>query len=446
MKRESKKTNSSTPTSTNTLLIGAGGREHALAWKIRQSPHLGKLWLSDTTNAALQRLGRPVGVPVDPASPFQIQQFCKKHDINLVVVGPEGPLAQGIADVLRSDQCAVFGPDAAGARLEADKAWSKQLLRAASVPTPQGRTFTDFHDAVAYLESRDQPPVIKASGLAGGKGVILPDTVDDALVAAHRIMVERVFGDAGETVIIEERLTGPEVSILALVDGRTIYILDPCQDHKRLREGGLGPNTGGMGAFCPTSLVDDTLMSRIQREILVPTVDALRREGINYQGVLYAGLMLTHAGPKVLEYNVRFGDPECQPLMKRFKGDLLDTLYRTATGTLAEARIDWDTRTACCVVLTSKGYPEKPKIGFPITGIDEAEALGDVTVFHAGTKRNNDGALVTNGGRVLGVTALADTLADARDLANQACELIQFEGKHYRRDIGAEAFVSAARQ
>jgi len=438
MTRESK-----TKTKTNTLLIGAGGREHALAWKLRQSPMLGQLWVSNSANAALRHLGRPVETPIEASNPFQIQQLCKKQDIGLVVIGPEAPLAAGIADVLRSDQCAVFGPDAAGAKLEADKAWAKQLLRAASVPIAQGHTFTDFHDAIAYLESREEPPVIKASGLAGGKGVILPDTIEDAQAAIHKIMVERHFGDAGDTVIIEERLTGPEVSILALVDGRTIYILDPCQDHKRLLDGGVGPNTGGMGALCPTNIVDDALMTRIQREILVPTVDALRREGIDYRGVLYAGLMLTHAGPKVLEYNVRFGDPECQPLMKRFKGDLLDTLYRTATGTLAEARFDWDKRTACCVVMASRGYPAKPEVGFPITGIDQAEALGDVTVFHAGTKRTSDGALVTNGGRVLGVTALGDTLADARALANQACELIQFEGKHYRRDIGAETGASA---
>lgn len=427
------------------MLVGAGGREHALAWRMRRAGRLGDLWVSAPSNAALARLGKPIDFPIEPAHPFRAQRFCDQHDIGLIVIGPEDPLAAGIVDGLRSDRCAVFGPTAAGARLEADKAWAKRLMRAASIPTAEGRVFTDPDAAHTYVQSREEPVVIKAAGLAKGKGVVVPETLDEALAAIDRMMIERVFGDAGDTIIIEERLQGAEVSVLALVDGRTIYILDPCQDHKRLLEGGRGPNTGGMGAFCPAPIVDDAMMDRVQREILVPIVDALRREGVEYRGVLYAGLMLTHAGPKVLEFNVRFGDPECQPLMARFKGDLVEALWRTATGSLEEARIEWDARTACCVVLASRGYPDKPETGFEITGIDAAEALGAVTVFHAGTKTGKDGAVMTNGGRVLGVTAMGKTIAEARELANRACEVIQFDGKQYRRDIGAEAVAPASR-
>ncbi len=496
------------PNKINVLLVGGGGREHALAWKMRQSKRLGKLWLSDTKNAALQSLGTAVDVPVSAAQPFRVQRFCEQNDIGLVVIGPEDPLAEGLADVVRSEKCAVFGPNKDGARLEADKAWAKQLMRAASIPTAESRTFTDATAAKRFLIERSRssftnaltPPfyleegrnastmaderfwsdlqgrilreggpseaassnrpefeiafehalsklrpnhVVKAAGLAKGKGVYVPSTLGEALQAIDEIMVQRVHGDAGSTVLIEEQLSGPEVSVLALVDGRTIYVLEPCQDHKRLLDGGRGPNTGGMGAYCPTDIVDDAMMTRIQREVLVPTVDALRREGIDYRGVLYAGLMLTHGGPKVLEFNVRFGDPECQPLMARLKGDLVEILWRTATGTLSEASIDWDSRTACTVVLASRGYPEKPETGFAITGLDNAAAVGDVQVFHAGTTKDKTGKVVTSGGRVLGVTALGSDLATARDLANQACEAIHFDGMQYRRDIGSEALETA---
>lgn len=433
------------PNKINVLLIGGGGREHALAWRLKKSKRLGALWLSDAKNPALQSLGKVADAPMSADQPFRAQQFCKKQDIGLVVIGPEDPLAEGLADALRTDTCAVFGPNKDGARLEADKAWAKQLMRAASIPTAESRTFTEFEAARDYLESRTDAQVIKAAGLAKGKGVIVPDSSEEALDAIKRIMLDREFGAAGDTVIIEERLKGPEVSVLALVDGRTIYVLEPCQDHKRLLEGGRGPNTGGMGAFCPTTIVNDAMMRRIEREILVPTVDALRRDGVDYRGVLYAGLMLTPGGPKVLEFNVRFGDPECQPLMKRFKGDLVEVLWRTATGTLSEATLDWDRRTACCVVLASKGYPQSPETGGLITGIEEAEALGDVTVFYAGVAKGGAGKPVTAGGRVLGVTALGDDLDAARELANQACEAIHFDGMQWRRDIGAAAVSASPR-
>lgn len=490
------------PTRVNVLLIGGGGREHALAWKLKQSLRLGTLWIADSSNAALQTLGKPVDFQIKASDAFRARRFCEQNDIGLVVIGPEDPLAEGLADALRSDTCAVFGPNRDGARLEADKAWAKQLMRAASIPTAEARTFTDAVAAKRFLLERsrlsftsdltpafykagDASPaiaderfwrdiegrtlnegrpstaanenraafekaferaltrlepdqVVKASGLAKGKGVYVPDTLAEALEAIDAIMVRRVYGDAGAVVVIEERLRGVEASVLALVDGRTIYMLEPCQDHKRLLEGGLGPNTGGMGAYCPTNVVDDAMMRRIEREVLVPMVDALRRDGVDYRGVLYAGIMLTHAGPKALEFNVRFGDPECQPLMMRLKGDLVEILWRTATGSLEEASIDWDPRTACCVVLASRGYPEKPQTGDEITGLESAEAP-NVKVFHAGTTRNKQGKVVTAGGRVLGVTALGDTLDQARDRAINACEKIHFEGMQYRRDIGAEA-------
>jgi len=433
----------SQPPGIRALLIGGGGREHALAWRLSQSASLEELWLTHPENPGLAALGQACDAPFEPAHPFRLQRFCDKQGVNLVIIGPEDPIAAGLADSLRAPGRAVAAPSRAASRLEADKAWAKDLLRSASIPTAEGRPFRNAESARAFLESREEPQVIKAAGLAAGKGVIVPETRNEALEAVDRIMVRREFGDAGETVVIEERLQGPEVSVLALVDGRTIYILEPCQDHKRLLAGDAGPNTGGMGAYCPAPVLDDAAMDEVQREILVPTVDALRRDGIEYRGVLYAGLILTHAGPKVLEFNVRFGDPECQPLMARFQGDLAETLWRTGAGRLDDADIGWDPRVACCVVLASRGYPGKPETGHVIQGVEEAEALGEIHVFQAGTKRDRTGNLVTAGGRVLGVTALGETLDEARELANRACETIQFEGKQYRRDIGAAATQAA---
>jgi phosphoribosylamine--glycine ligase len=308
-------------------------------------------------------------------------------------------------------------------------------MRSSSVPTGEARIFSNYEQAVQYLQSREEMPVIKASGLAAGKGVILPDTLEQAVEALGRIMKQRVFGNAGETVVIEERLTGPEVSVFALVDGRNIYVLETCQDHKRLLEGDEGPNTGGMGAYSPVSWLDDHLLARIEHEVLVPTVDALVREEIEYRGVLYAGLMITPAGPKVIEFNCRFGDPECQALMTRLKSDVLPALWATAAGRLDEVEMRWDERASCIVVMAAPGYPGSCKKGLPISGLREATELEDVNVFHAGTKRADD-AIVTSGGRVLGVTALGDTLTDARERALQACDLIHFDGAQLRRDIG----------
>jgi phosphoribosylamine--glycine ligase len=423
----------------NVLLVGAGGREHALAARLRRSPRLGTLWVTDPQNAALARLGQPCPLRWG-GDVFRLQRWCDRQEIHLVVVGPEGPLAEGIADELATGTRQVFGPVRRAAALESDKCFAKKLMRQAAIPTAEARIFEDAESARMYLEAHEDPCVVKAAGLAAGKGAIVCETRAEALEAVERCLVRREFGEAGDRILVEERLSGQEVSVLALVDGRTITMLDPCQDHKQVGEGDTGPNTGGMGAYCPTPVIDRSTMASIERQIMVPTVDALRREGIEYRGVLYAGLMLTAAGPKVLEFNCRFGDPECQPLMARLRGDLVEILWATCTGRLAEVDLEFDPRVACCVVMCSEGYPGAYPKGRPVTGIDAAEALGgdgrEVVVHHAGTTVNEDGDLVTSGGRVLGVTALAGDLRAARDLANEACGRIDFDGAFFRRDIG----------
>lgn len=481
----------------NVLLIGGGGREHALAWKLAQSKRLGTLYITDGSNPGLAALGTVVDVPVDIKQIFRLQRFCEKNDVKLVVIGPEEPLAQGFADQLQAPGRVVFGPVQAAARLESDKAWSKQLMRGASIPTAEGRVFNDAEGARAYVESRvsDEPalaaiyesasnyrdpadrrkfiqraidadknlraaytkrhddlPVIKAAGLAKGKGVFLPNSLAEAIDVIDRIMVKQEFGEAGRSVVIEERLEGREVSVLALVDGRNIYVLEACQDHKRLGDGDTGPNTGGMGVICPppagglTGLSvekDEELLNQIQSEILVPTLDALRREGLDFRGVLYAGVILTPAGPKVLEFNCRFGDPECQALMARFDSDLIDVLMAVGTRTLDDVDIHWSAKSACVVVLAAGGYPAKPKANAVIEGLEAAAKVPGVTIFHAGTRKNEEGKIVTAGGRVLNVLGVGDTLAEARARAYEAAAKIKFEGKQMRSDIGA-AGVGAA--
>jgi len=434
--------------SVNVLLFGNGGREHALAWALRKSPRLGRLWLADQPNAGLDRLGEKVDEPVDVRNPFRTQRWCDRNEIDLVVIGPEAPLAAGLADVLATPTRLVFGPVQAAARLESDKGFAKQLMRSAGIPTADARVFSDASAAQRHLEAHDGPCVVKAVGLCAGKGVIVCDDATQALEAVDRLMVRGEFGDAGRTILVEERLQGPEVSVLALVDGRTIWVLDPCQDHKRLLDGDRGPNTGGMGAFCPAATLDERTMAIVHREVLVPAVDALRREGIEYRGVLYAGLMLTPGGPKVLEFNCRFGDPEAQVLLPRLQADLIEVLWATCTGTLDGVRIDADPRSACTVVMAAAGYPANPTKGDPIEGLDDALSLGDedreIIVFHAATTRRPDGSIASNGGRVLAVTALAPDLDAARKIALEACDRIHFDGAQYRRDIGATSPVIAA--
>ncbi len=422
----------------NVLILGSGGREHALGWKLKQSKRCKKLFFAPG-NGGTASLGTNVDLkiePVDTKNVDAIDYFCRHNDVGLIVIGPEDPLCHGLADRLAAPGRHIFGPTADGARLEGDKAYAKNLMKGALIPTADAKTFTNFEMAKAYVEARETPVVVKAAGLAKGKGAIVCSTNDEALHALERCMVKKEFGDEGTTVLVEERLVGQEVSILALVDGRNLFLLDPSQDHKQAHEGDTGPNTGGMGVYCPTPLITEELLTTIQREILVPAVDAMRRDGIEFKGVLYAGLMLTAGGPKTLEFNTRFGDPETQPLMMRLKGDLMHAMLATATGKLDEVDLSWDPRVCCCVVMASGGYPGPYEKGQPITGIDDAEADPDVQVFHAGTKLTRDGTLVTDGGRVLGVCALADTLKEAQTKANAACDKIKFAGAQFRRDIG----------
>lgn len=428
------------PDKLNVLLLGGGGREHAIGWKLRQSPRLGELWVESSANAGLKQIGQVCPESIDAKNLFHTQKWCDRQSIDMIVVGPEAPLVDGLAEKLASDHRVVFGPSMAAARLEGDKSYAKEVMRQGAVATADGKTFTDAEHARSHVTARDEPCVVKAAGLAAGKGVVVCNDATEAVAAIDMIMEDRTFGEAGNSIVIEERLEGQELSVLALVDGHTISVLDPAQDHKQVGEGDTGPNTGGMGAYCPTPLATREVMDLVHSEILVPTIDGLRRDGIVYRGVLYAGLMLTAAGPKVLEFNCRFGDPECQPLMMRFKGDLAHVLWATATGTLIDTSIEFDPRHACCVVVCSEGYPGPYPKGVPITGIEEAiETAGtdeQVEVFHAGTTIDEKGRLVTSGGRVLGVTAMAEDLQRAQELANRAASCIKFEGAFHRRDIG----------
>lgn len=417
------------------LIIGGGGREHALAWRLAASPRVTALYALPGNPGIAQVADL---VPGDVMKFPAIVKFAKQNAIDLVVIGPEDPLVAGLADQLTAEGIRVFGPTKDAAQIEGDKWFSKELMRQQAVPTAEARAFTDPAAAEDFVKVRNGPVVIKATGLAKGKGVSVCHRPEDALLAIDQIMRQRAFGSAGEKVIIEEKLSGPEVSILAFVDHKNIYMMEPAQDHKPVEDGDVGPMTGGMGAYTPTPVVNDALIRLIERDILVPVVDGLVRDGIRYKGILYAGLMLTANGPKVLEFNCRFGDPETQPLMMRLKSDLAEAMLAVADGTLDQVELKWDPRPAVCVVATSKGYPAKYPTGLPITGIDDADAMRDVKVFHSGTRM--DGAqLVTDGGRVLGVTALGDTTAQAQQRAYQAMEKIHFDGMHFRRDIAHQA-------
>ncbi len=417
------------------LLIGSGGREHAIAWKLKQSKQLGKLYIAPG-NAGTAQCGQNVDIK-DTDIPALVG-FAREKRVGLVIVGPEDPLAKGIVDVMEASGIKAFGPSGAAAQIEADKAFAKQLMRSGAISTAEGRVFDRFSDAKAYIASRDEPVVIKAAGLAKGKGVIVCDDPAQGILAAERIMVDRIFGDAGERVVVEDKLLGEETSILAFVDGHSIYVMESSQDHKPIGDGDTGPNTGGMGAYSPAPVVTDSMMDRITREILVPTVDAMNRNGTPYRGVLYAGLMMTSGGPRVLEFNARFGDPETQPILMRLQSDLIEVCLAVCNGTLEDVTLRWDPRPAVCVVMAAGGYPGEYQKGKVITGLPEAGQLEDVTVFHAGTKLR-DGDVVTNGGRVLGVTAIGGTIAAAKTRAYEAVDRIHFEGAYCRRDIADKA-------
>lgn len=423
------------------LVVGGGGREHALAWKIGQSPRVETVFVApgNAGTAAEDEFDcQNVDLPADDIA--RQVAFAKENAIDLTVVGPEAPLTAGLVDALQDSGLRAFGPSKAAAELEGSKVFCKDLLRHADVPSAEYRTFGDAESAKLYLTEReDVPIVVKADGLAAGKGVIVCDNKEEALDAVERIAGQREFGDAGARLVIEERLVGQEASVLAITDGRTILTLPAAQDHKPAGDGDTGPNTGGMGAYCPTPLVDDKLMAEVEETVLVPTVHHMKRGRRPFRGVLYAGLMLTKKQPKVLEYNVRFGDPECQPLLMRLKTDLVDVLEATVDGQLDQiGPLEWDPRPAVCVVMASEGYPGSYEKGFPIRGLDEAAKLPDTKVFHAGTA-SMDGSVVNTGGRVLGVTALGDTIAQAKLAAYKAVKCIRWQGAWCRKDISDKA-------
>ena len=417
------------------LVIGSGGREHCLAWKIAQSPRLKKLYCTPG-NPGISSVADCVDIASEDVE--SLCNFARKEKIDLTVVGPEGPLVAGLVDRFQANGLRAFGPNKKAALLEGSKVFSKNLMRKYGIPTAEFRIFGELVPARRYIESINGPVVVKVDGLAGGKGAFVCKNTEAALKVVEEIMKERTFGPAGERVVVEEYLGGEEVSVLALTDGKTIVPLEPVQDHKALCDGDKGPNTGGMGAYTPVPLFNAGLSSRVEEEILVPTVHAMKREGRTYKGVLYVGLMVTATGPRVLEYNVRFGDPETQPLLMRLKGDFLGLLLAVVEDRLEEADFGWDTRAALCVVMTSAGYPGNYEKGKEIKGVETLSGREALMVFHAGTTLKQK-KVVTAGGRVLGVTALGKDLQEAQKKAYEAAGKISFDGAYYRRDIGWRA-------
>ncbi len=419
------------------LVVGQGGREHALVWKLAQSPSVSQVYCAPG-NAGTASDGINVDISSDDIP--RLVQFAQAEQIDLTVVGPEAPLTAGIVDEFKAAGLTVFGPNRAAARLEGSKSFSKELMKRAAVPTAQFSVFDSADEAENYIQEREETPlVVKADGLAAGKGVSVCATKEEAIEAVNRIMRDAEFGDAGDTVVVEERLDGQEASILAVVDGNTIIPLEASQDHKPAYDDDKGPNTGGMGAYSPAPLVTPELMDQIISQVLVPTVDTMKKSGCPFSGILYAGLMITNQGPKVLEFNVRFGDPEAQPVLMRLKTDLAELLLAGARGELSKLPpLQWDERASVCVVMASAGYPGPYEKGHPIRGLAEAASLKDTKVFHAGTAQHGD-QVVTNGGRVLGVTALGNTIDEAKLKAYQAVKCIRWEGAWCRHDISDKA-------
>ncbi|HNR29730.1 MAG TPA: phosphoribosylamine--glycine ligase [Candidatus Hydrogenedentes bacterium] len=423
----------------NALVIGGGGREHALAWKIAQSPLIEKVFCAPG-NPGIDRLekGESIALSVDD---FEIQaEFIAARDVGLTVVGPEAPLAAGVVDYLSERGRTVFGPSAAAARLEGSKAFAKAFMARHDIPTAAYAEFVEPEAAMAFVQEKGAPIVVKADGLAAGKGVSVCADVDAALTAIRAMMVDRVFGDAGAKIVIEECLVGEEASILAFCDGRTTMPMASSQDHKRVNDGDQGPNTGGMGAYSPAPVVTAAVMREIEERILRPVVAGMAREDTPYTGILYAGLMITEQGPKVIEFNVRFGDPETQVVLPRMRGDIVPLLLACCNGALEGHEIDYEDNACVTVVMASGGYPGPYEKGKEIAGIDAAEADSDVIVFHAGTRQEGD-RLLTSGGRVLNVTACDPDIRSAIDKAYGAVRKITFDDAHYRTDIGRRALA-----
>lgn len=419
----------------NVLVVGSGGREHAICWKLAQSSRLSRLYIAPG-NAGTGELGENIPIAVDKVQ--ELVDFARQERIDLAIIGPEAPLAAGLANALWQAGIRAFGPSQAAAQIEASKAFAKDFMARYQIPTGRFAVFSELDPALTHLRQVDYPVVVKASGLAAGKGVIVPETVDEAERALQVMLVEGEFAEASRQVVIEERLSGPEISLLAFTDGRILRPMPPAQDHKRLLDGDRGPNTGGMGAYAPAPICPPALVAQAVQTILQPAVDGLRAEGCPFLGVLYAGLMLTPKGLKVLEFNCRFGDPETQAILPLMESDLAEAMWRVATGDLGKYALNISRRWAVSVVLASGGYPGNFEKGKSINGLDGIRD-DEVIVFHAGTVLDQDGNYLTNGGRVLAVTGVGDTFLNAHEKAYCAVGKIQFEGMHYRRDIGMKA-------
>jgi phosphoribosylamine---glycine ligase len=420
------------------LVIGSGGREHALAWKLRQSPDAERIFCAPG-NAGTAEIGENVAIPANDLQ--ALVRFAKENHVDLTVVGPDDPLAAGIVDLFAAEKLRAFGPTKSAARIEASKIFAKELMRAQKIPTAEANLFSDSSEALRYCEQAKFPVVIKADGLALGKGVIVAGDAAIARSTIDEMMNQRRFGDAGRRIVIEELLRGTECSLHALVDGENYLLLESARDHKRALDGDQGPNTGGMGAFSPANNWNSKLQAQFEAKIMRPLLRGLLQEGIKFRGLLYPGLMITSEGPRVLEFNCRFGDPETQALLPRMKSDLLPLLEATIDGKIDTRAVEWDTRVSVTVVLASGGYPGKYETGKPISGLDDAAKLEDVQIFHAGTKCAN-GQVKTAGGRVLGVTALGSTIEEARERAYDAVSRIHFENCHYRRDVALSAVAA----
>jgi len=414
------------------MVIGSGAREHALAWKIAQSPKVAALYVAPG-NAGTAAIAQNLDIRPDDTE--ALASTARKLNIDLTVVGPEAPLAAGLVDYFERLDLPIFGPTKAAARIESSKVFAKELMQKYGIPCPQGITFSEYSKAREYVESRSAPIVIKANGLAAGKGVTVATSKQEALRALSDIMEAKVFGSAGDSVVIEECLSGTEVSLLSFTDGETVIPMVPACDYKRVFDHDQGPNTGGMGSYSPPKFFDANLTQKVVETILQPTVRAMAKEGMPYKGVLYAGLMIAPDGPKVLEFNARFGDPETQVILPRLQSDLLDILLAIVDNRLHQVSVNWNSDACVGVVMASGGYPGNYRTGFPITGLDKLDR--EILVFHAGTKLGENSQILTNGGRVLTITATGQTLAEARRKVYQNISLIHFEGCHFRKDIAA---------
>jgi phosphoribosylamine--glycine ligase len=423
------------------LVVGSGGREHALVWKIAQSPRVKKIYCAPG-NAGIAQMAECLSISAEDVK--GLTAWAEKEKIDLTVVGPEAPLTLGMVDIFRARGLRVFGPSQKAAEIEGSKAFTKELMKKYGIPTGESETFTDPAAAIKYIKGKGAPLVVKADGLAAGKGVIICRKVEEALSALDLILVQKAFGAAGAKVVVEEFLEGEEASFLAFTDGETVLPLPTSQDHKAIHDNDQGPNTGGMGAYSPAPVVTEKVHREAMEKVMIPTVRGMAREGRKYQGVLYAGLMIKDEKPKVLEFNARFGDPEAQPLLMRLKSDLIPILEATIDGKLSNHKMELEDRSSVCVVMASGGYPGSYQKGKAISGLQDAARVRDAFVFHAGTALK-EGRVVTNGGRVLGVTALGNGIQEAIQRAYEAVAKISWEGAYYRKDIGHKALARNGR-